>query len=244
MDTSRVGNQRDTADPKDLKPMVVQEPGGATYSIYVSPVASFSVHMGKHGGRGDSLRILVVGNDGSTFEAGTFDQDESARARRRAKVVADDIASGKHVPGKHSRPSSDPVSPTSFWVTLLGSLAASGTLLVAASHVATTPWHVALVALGVIASLYSVYLLAIVAFLGLLTWMIDQYSKPRAKRVWAFRSWPFWVWPIVALLGLTWPPVAALSGYDASEWLWQGLSVYAGILVVLAIFFRRRAGRR
>lgn len=126
----------------------------------------------------------------------------------------------------------------SLWLPLSGALAVAGSLIFAASRISTAPWHVVLVVLSVLASLYALYMIGVFAFVFFVVWMLDECTTPRAKRPWPLRVWPFWVWPVVAVLGLAWPPLAALAGYDASEWLWQGISIYLGILVILAVFFR------
>lgn len=105
-------------------------------------------------------------------------------------------------------------------------------------RVAAQPWHSILAVLACLTGLYAAYLLVIV--IAFLVAVLVIKKAECGRRGWVGEHWPLVIWPPVVLLGLLWPLVALLSGYDAAEWLWQSLSVYGGILAILVIFFRRR----
>lgn len=108
------------------------------------------------------------------------------------------------------------------------------------NRIAAEPWRAILVVLAALTGLYAVYLVAAALVVLALGFMIRTFTADHRREGVLLRHWPWGVWPPVVLLGLGWPLAAALAGYDASEWLWQGISIYAGILAILAVFFRRR----
>jgi hypothetical protein len=52
--------------------------------------------------------------------------------------------------------------------------------------------------------------------------------------------WPTWVRVFIAVLIVGWIVGAALYGYDASQWLWTGVSVFAAVVAMLVLTPRRR----
>lgn len=105
------------------------------------------------------------------------------------------------------------------------------------TRIASEPWHAILVVMAFLAGLYAAYLMVIVALVVLVIRVLDSFAHGKPIRFWS--HWPFWVWPPIAILGLSWPLIAELGGYDGSEWLWQGISAYVGVIAILAVFFRR-----
>lgn len=77
-----------------------------------------------------------------------------------------------------------------LWLPLPTSLVVAAGLMFTASRVSTDPWHVVLVVVACLASAYTTYMVAIFAFVFVLGWMLEEYTKPRARRQWPFRLWP------------------------------------------------------
>jgi hypothetical protein len=99
-------------------------------------------------------------------------------------------------------------------------------------------WHVALVMLAVLLVAIAVYLVGIFVLFVLFVRMINGFVRPRPEGL--SDRWPLWVWICVPALVIGWALNAALSGFDASQWLWTGVSVVAGVVALLVIPWRRR----
>lgn len=144
-------------------------------------------------------------------------------------------------PSAEDEPSSEADSPsfdTGMAVTFGVFLVLAVGFAYGSTRIASEPWHTILVVMAFLTGLYAIYLVVIVVVVVLAARVINRLAHGKPIRFWS--HWPFWVWPPVATLGLAWPLFAALAGYDRSEWLWQGTSVYAGVIAILVIFFRRQ----
>lgn len=112
----------DADDPNDIEPIVVRDPGGSTYRIYLDTVTSFwgpafipgQDGLPARGGplgvvnrllakvqgtrSGEHLTLVVVDEArGTDSHVDEFRRDQVPRARRRAQEIADAIAEGKFV---------------------------------------------------------------------------------------------------------------------------------------------------
>lgn len=128
-------------------------------------------------------------------------------------------------------------------------------LFAAASYGAGTvsgqPWHTILVVLAGLVGLYALYLAAIFAAFVIL--IVASRRKRRVKaesghakaergglRVregWRRRR-SIWMWPSIAVVAVGWPIFGLIAGYNGSQWLWQGVSVYGGLLLIAVAVFR------
>lgn len=112
----------DADDPNDVEPIVVQNPGGSTYRIYIDTVTSFwgpafipgqdglpprggllgvvnRVLAKMQGTRSGEHLTLVVVDDarGTDSHVDEFRRNQLPSARRRAQEIADAIAEGTFV---------------------------------------------------------------------------------------------------------------------------------------------------
>lgn len=108
------------------------------------------------------------------------------------------------------------------------------------NRVGAQPWHTILVVLAGLTGLYALYLVTVVLVVVAVGFTIRTLAAGHRREGFLLSHWPWGVWPLVIIMGLGWPIFAALAGYDASGWLWQGISIYGGVLAILAIFYRSR----
>jgi hypothetical protein len=89
-----------------------------------------------------------------------------------------------------------------------------------------------------VALVCALYLAAILVFWFTLSRTIDSIGRPRPESV--LTRLPGFVWMTIPVLIGGWALQAWLWGFDATQWLWTGVSVAAAAGIVAAAYFRRR----